>query len=417
MEPNVPRGQNTLDRVTPSAHLLFQRACALHESGDLEQAKSLCWATLKQQPKHVEALNRLGTIVGQLGDLPFAVQVFRQALLIDPTHVTATYNRGIALYNLRRFDAALLHYDRVIELMPDCSDAHFSRGNVLRDLGRLQPARASFEQALALRHDNVECLVNLGNVLRELGLTDAALDSFDRAIELRPDFAEAHCNRAHALLLGGDFDRGWLEYEWRRKNPTSPLRKDAREFSQPLWLGEQPIAGLTLMLHSEQGLGDTLQFCRYAKRVSELGARVILEVPSPLVTLLQDLAGVSQIIARGAQIPPFDYHCSLMSLPRALRTSIATIPNHVPYLCSNSERRRAVMSALAAAFRQRGVPDRAASLAAQVGMAALGHAVAAWFESGSTALGAHVEQAFIELRDLSIFAPKSGSETEALRQA
>jgi tetratricopeptide (TPR) repeat protein len=369
----VALNEATLDVTTAPVDLLFQRACALHDSGELVESKALCWAILKRQPRHVEALNRLGAIIGKSGDLKLAVQVLGQAILIDPLHVAATYNRGIAFYNLRQFDAALLHYDRVIELKPDFAPAHFSRGNALRDLGQLPAARASFERAIALENDDEECLVNLGNVLRDLGHFDAALeqyaralavrgdcaeahqcrgivlldlqqipaalDGLDRAISLKPDWAEAHCNKASVLLLGGDFERGWAEHEWRRKNPDSPLCKDARQFSQPLWLGEHPIAGCTLLLHSEQGLGDTLQFCRYVKSVSDLGARVILEVPQPLVSLLENLEGVSQIVAIGSALPEYDYYCSLMSLPLALKTNIATIPNRVPYLSSSAARR------------------------------------------------------------------------------
>lgn len=369
------------------AHALFQRVCTLHDSGKLAEAKSLCVEILQQHPTHVEALNRLGAIVGQMGDLKLAVQVLRQAIVLDPSHVTATYNRGIAFYNLRQFDAALLHLDRVVELMPDLAQAHFSRGNALRDLARLPEAKASFERAIALKDDDVECLVNLGNVLRDLGqfaealthyaraisvkedcaeayqcrgavLMDlqripAALESFDRAIALKPDSADVHCNKAYALLLGGHFERGWAEYEWRRKNPDSPLCRDGRQFSQPLWLGERSIESRTLLLHSEQGLGDTLQFCRYVKQVSDLGARVILEVQPPLVSLLGSLDGASQIIGRGEPLPVFDYHCSLMSLPRALKTSIATIPNRVPYISSDARRRHYWNALLGARTRRR----------------------------------------------------------------
>lgn len=377
----------TLDAASSPVHLLFQKASALHDSGDLVDAKALYWAILKRQPEHVEALHKLGTIIGQLGDLKLAAQLFRRVMLIDPLHVAATYNRGIAFYNLRQFDVALLHYDRVIELKPEFAQAYFSRGNVLRDLGRLPAARASFEKAIALRNDDIECLVNFGNVLRDLGHFDealeqytkaiavredcveayqsrgvvlmdlqqipAALDSLDRAIALRPNCAEAHCNKAYALLLAGDFERGWSEYEWRRQDPNSPLRMDARQFSQPLWLGDNAISGRTILLHSEQGLGDTLQFCRYAKVVSDLGARVVLEVPAPLRTLLESMEGVSEILVRGSVLPEVDYQCSLMSLPHALKTNISTIPDHVPYLRSSAERRAHWDAILGARIKQR----------------------------------------------------------------
>jgi len=132
------------------------------------------------------------------------------------------------------------------------------------------------------------------------------------------------------LLLSGDFENGFQFYEWRWKNPA--LQMDPRQFAPPLWLGEEPLRGKRILLHSEQGLGDTIHFCRYLPLVARLGAHVILEVPRPLVELLKNLEGVSQIVAQGENLPDADYHCPLLSLPLAFRTDPATIPSATPYL-------------------------------------------------------------------------------------
>ena len=162
----------------------------------------------------------------------------------------------------------------------------------------------------------------------ELGRLDEARASFDHAVGIRPNFAQAHWNRAQAMLLAGAFARGWREHEWR----LAAHPELQRPFAQPLWLGEEPLAGKTLLLHAEQGLGDTIQFCRYAPLAGARGARVVLEVQTSLVDLLRDLPGVSSVVARGDPLPPFVLHCPLPSLPLAFGTTLATIPAQTPYL-------------------------------------------------------------------------------------
>ena len=176
-----------------------------------------------------------------------------------------------------------------------------------------------------MRPDYAEALSNRGNTLQELQRFEEALASYDRALALRPDFAEAHFNEALCRLLIGDFDRGWEEYEWRWE--TGQLRKGKRNFAQPLWLGSNEITGKTILLHAEQGFGDTIQFCRYVPFVVERAARVILEVPKPLHELMSTLPGAAQVISRGEPLPDFDIHCPLLSLPLAFGTRLETIPS------------------------------------------------------------------------------------------
>ncbi len=172
---------------------------------------------------------------------------------------------------------------------------------------------------------------------------DAALSSFDQAITQAGDFAPAQFSRACTLLLAGDFRQGWQRYEWRYAPIVTPeisLRSPVivRNFSQPPWRGDEPIAGKTILLYAEQGFGDTLQFCRYAPLVAAMGATVILEVQQPLVELFKTLPGVAQVLATGSRLPHFDCHCSLMSLPLAFGTELASIPTPSVYLRANSER-------------------------------------------------------------------------------
>jgi hypothetical protein len=176
-------------------------------------------------------------------------------------------------------------------------------------------------------------------VLQERNQIDPAITHYRRAIEINPDYALAHWNLATALLTGADHERGWQEFEWRWRSVETGLAPNRRGLQQPGWLGPEALAGKTILLQNEQGLGDTLQFCRYAKLVSDLGARVILEVQAPLIEVLGDLEGVDQLLPDTAKkIPEVDFHCALMSLPLALGTTLQTIPNQVPYIRSEPQK-------------------------------------------------------------------------------
>jgi hypothetical protein len=172
-------------------------------------------------------------------------------------------------------------------------------------------------------------------VLLALRRFDEALSCYERAAGMRPDFAEAHFHEGCCRLLTGDFQRGWQKYEWRWL--LADQRAEARRnFSQPLWTGVQDIAGKTLLLHAEQGFGDTIQFCRYLPLVVERGAKVILEVQPALAALMRTLPCPMQVIVKGEALPAFDLHCPLLSLPRAFGTELTTIPPTIPYLCASA---------------------------------------------------------------------------------
>jgi hypothetical protein len=231
---------------------------------------------------------------------------------------------------------ALESLERALALRPDHADALNNRGNTLDALDRLEEALASFDQAVLLKPGYAEAWNNRGNTLRRLNRLSDALASADRAVALSPDYADAHWNRGLTLLLGGDLVPGWAEYEWRFTIPS--LGHQPRPFTHgsTRWRGEQDLAGKTILVYAEQGLGDTIQFCRYTSLLAARGARVVLEVQRPLRNLLAGLTGVEDLLTVGEQLPAFDLYCPLLSLPMAFKTDISTIPAPHRYLAADS---------------------------------------------------------------------------------
>jgi tetratricopeptide (TPR) repeat protein len=324
---------------------------------------------LALDPQLFQAWFHRGNVLRELTRFTEALASYDEALRLKPDYAEALYNRGVLLERAKQPQAALASYDRALAVYPEFYQAHYNRAGllkesgelqealaaydrahavngshaetlanravVLQELGRLDAALAGYDRAIAIRADYAEAHFNRGTLLRQLAQLDAALASFDRAIAIRPDYAEAHFERACVLLSRGDYARGWPLYEWRWKCANRFAMGEERHFLEPLWLGETTIAGKRLLIHSEQGLGDTLQFCRFAKLAADLGAVVILEVQPPLEGLLRSLDGVSELVVRGARLPRFDYQCPLMSLPLALRTTLETLPRPTRYLHSD----------------------------------------------------------------------------------
>src|SRR5262249_15233048 len=221
--------------------------------------------------------------------------------------------RGNALLELKRPDAALTSFDRALTIRSDHAEALNNRGIVLREFNRLEEAVASYDRALATRPDYRDAHNNRGNALRELNRLDEALASYDRAIQLDPEHGEHRFNRSLLLLLRGSFGDGWREYEWRRKRKAWV----ERGFKGSEWAGEA-VSGRRVLLYSEQGLGDTIQFARFARSVALSGATVILDVHERLAALLQRLDGEARVVRTGDQLPDFDLHLPLMSVPFVL---------------------------------------------------------------------------------------------------
>jgi tetratricopeptide (TPR) repeat protein len=314
----------------------YNRGVVLGELSRPAEALESYERAIALNPDYAEAYNNRGIALSCLQRHAEALASYERAIALKPGYASAHNNLGNVLSDLERLPEALACFERAIVLRPDYAEAYNNRGIVLSDLERYAEALACFERAIALKPDYAEADYNRGNALRDLHRHTEAAASYGRALALKPDYASAHWNLADCRLLLGDFARGWEEYEWRWK--LEQREKGWRDFLQPLWLGAPSVEGRTMLLHSERGLGDTLLFCRYAKEVAALGAKVVLEVQPPLVQLLADLEGVTEILPNGAPLPAFDYHCPLMSLPLAFRSDLSSIPAGIPYIRSDPGR-------------------------------------------------------------------------------
>ena len=319
------------------AEAYSNRGDVLCELKRFQEALASCERALAQRPDFAEAHCHRGNALRKLKRLHKALASYDRALSLKPAYAEALSNRGTVLHDLHRFVDALADYDRALALRPDFAEAFSNRGNALQELKRFEEALEDYNRANLLKQNFAEAYSNCGNALRELDRFDEALASFDRAIAIQPELADAHFNAAICLLLTGDLDRGWKQHEWRWN--TEQMHSTKRNFPQPQWTGSGEIAAKTILLHAEQGLGDTLQFCRYAPRVAARGARVILEVQKPLVALMRALSGDIEIIAKGDPLPDFDLHCPLLSLPLAFNTDLETIPGETPYLSADPAKR------------------------------------------------------------------------------
>jgi len=285
---------------------------------------------LALRPGDSDALHNRGNALLALGRPQDALTCFDEVLARNPRHADALLNRGSARAMLNRTEQALADFDAALALMPGHPAALYNRGNALAALGRYDEAIAAFDRALTAAPNHVQAWNNRGRALQALNRHDDAIKSFDKAIALQKDYADAHFNRALSLLTLGDLAPGFKQYEWRWKR--SGMSDTRRGYGRPLWLGEYPLARKTILLHAEQGLGDTIQFARYAPLLARAGARVVLEVQPELKTLLADLEGVAACHARGETLPAYDVHCPLGSLPLALKTEPGNIPADIPYL-------------------------------------------------------------------------------------
>ena len=380
---------------------LFQNALKLHQKGDLAAAERSYRTILETEPVHVDVIFLLGTLQLQLGNLDTASTLLKEAILLKPEYAEAyntlggvlqnqgkfneaeeiyrngltlkpdhaeTYNNlGTLLKKQNRFDEAIANYKRAISIRPDYAEAYYNLANsykeqgilddalenyckaidfnpvyvealnnlgvTLKEQGRLDEALAIYNRAIRLRPDYAEAHNNNGIVLQELGMLCEALKAFHKAIVSKPDYAEAHFNRSMALLLAGQFDEAWPEYEWRLRTKTYGLRT----FQQSKWDGS-PLDGRAILVHSEQGLGDTIQFVRYLPMIQSQGGRVIFECYPSLHHLLRKCAGIETIVERvpsGELTETFDVHVSLMSLPGIFGTRLETIPSQVPYITAD----------------------------------------------------------------------------------
>ena len=307
------------------------RGIALLTSDQPEAAVKAFDRAVALKPDYADAWTNRGTALQALSRLEEALESFDRALALNPAAGEAWTNRSMALQGLRRFDESIEASAKAVELGSEApQDAWNNHGVALQTLNRFDEAMEAFDKAIAADPGAASALNNRGLALQGMGRHDEALASFDAAIALNPDYPDAHWNKGIALILLGRYAEGWPLFEWRWKR-SEPGADRPRDFGMPPWLGQAPLAGKTLLVHAEQGFGDSLQMLRYIPRLAALGAKVRLMIPAPLTELASTAKGLAWP-AHETAAAPFDAHIPMMSLPLAMGTTLDTVPAQVPYI-------------------------------------------------------------------------------------
>jgi len=296
-------------------------------------------------PARADRHFQFGNLLYQQGKPDQAEQQYRMALDHAPAHADALANLGCALRDLGRLEEAVLTLCAALELKPRGGEIYSNLGNTLKDMGRLVEAEAACRAAVALMPSSPVAKFNLGCVLQDQRNFSEAESFYRAALEAEPDYIRAHWNLGLALLARGQFREGWTEHEWRSRTQRS--WSPALTFAAPAWTGE-PLDGKTLLIHREQGLGDNIQFARYASLAAARGAHVVMLTYPSLAGLFRTLPGVAEVVADGQPLPAFDLQAPILSLPHLFGTELATIPAEVPYLRADPKRAAAWRARLAA---------------------------------------------------------------------
>ncbi len=310
----------------------LSRGIALRELKRANEALASFDRAIELKPDYAESHYNRGIVLRDLNFLSEALASHDKAIALKPDYAEAWNNQGVVLNDLKRFDEAIARYDRAIALNPGLAYAYCNRGAALEALGLLDEALANYDKATQLKPDFANAWSNRGVVLHHLGRPDDALASYEKALVLEPDNAEAHKNKSFVELITGKWDRGWKSYEWRKKS-IETLRSG--NFPVPLLTSLEQARGKTVLVYWEQGLGDTIQFCRYLKPLRQAGARVLF-APQPQLKFLLNSLGDGIEFADPKTLS-FDYHIPLMSLPLLFGTTLESVPAEVPYLFANGD--------------------------------------------------------------------------------
>ena len=311
----------------------YNQGNAFHELKQFEDALRSYDQAIVLRPQYADAFYSRGNAFYALKRLERALSSYNQAIAFRPNYANAYYNRGNLLNDLKRFNEAIASYDQALTINPQFAESYSNRGCSLQEQQRFEEALISYDHAIALNPNYAEAYFNRGCTLQKLKRLDEALNHYEKVITIKPQYADAHFNKSFIKILLGDYEEGWRLYEWRWKSHgfTSQLKHSP----QPVWLGEQSLKNKTIVIYPEQGFGDYIQFIRYAPKLEQLGARVILEVPVLLMPVVSTLEGQFTFFEKGKELPDFDYHCPVMSLPHAFKTTVDTIPNQVPFFNVN----------------------------------------------------------------------------------
>ncbi len=299
----------------------------LSDQGRFDEAVAAYNEAIRIRPDEARVLKCLAITLSRQDKFDQAIATFQRAVKLRPDFADAWNDLGITLARQSKHSQAIDAYREAIKFRPDYPEAFNNMGNALRSLGRFDESLDCYKKAIALRPNYADAHNNLGIAFSEIGQFDEAVSSYTRCLELRPSHVDAHMNRALTWLRKGDYAQGWAEYEWRWKKRSLTNRP----LIQPQWNGF-PLEGRTILLITEQGFGDVMQFIRYMPILKAQGARVIFECPEKLIKLVSKCPGIDVLIPQGAPIPHYDVYAPLLTIPGLVGTSLERIPNRVPYL-------------------------------------------------------------------------------------
>ena len=305
----------------PDAYHLI--GCVLGTANNFISAISWFNHSLERYPNNPMVLNNRGNAFAAVKQPELAILDFEEAIRLSPNYAEAHYNKGIVLGTMHKIEEEIKCYDLALKYKPNFPEAYNNKGIALQKLHRMEETLSCYEAGIKQNPKGIEAFYNnRGLVYQNLGRPDEALADYNKAVEIDPNLADARFNRSLCLLLKGEYETAWDEHEWRWNRSVYPRRP----FTGITFDGSQSLNGKTLFIHGEQGLGDMLQFCRYAKLAKEAGATVIIGTEKPLMRLLSMQDWVDIVVANGELLPPYDYHIPLMSLPYAFKTRMDSIP-------------------------------------------------------------------------------------------
>jgi type IV pilus biogenesis/stability protein PilW len=326
LDPHLHIARRNLARAYSSLGYIYK------ERAGRNRAIDYYLRSLQTDPGLVDAYYNLGVLYQEEGQLEEALECYREIIRHDPAHADALNAIGSIFQKEGNLDEAESYYRKALGINPGIPEVLNNIGTILREKGRLDEAAEYYRRALQANPAFAVALNNIGTVERDKGQLAEAEIHYRKAIELNPDFSEAHWNMAFTYLLGGNFEDGWKEYEWRWKIQDHYLQN----ISQPLWDGSD-IAGRTILIHAEQGFGDTIQFIRYAPLIKQRGPKVIVACQRELAGLLKSVKHIARVVTYGGSLPEFDFHCPLLRLPLIFNTTLETIPSAVPYVSADPQ--------------------------------------------------------------------------------
>jgi tetratricopeptide (TPR) repeat protein len=358
----------SLDQNQPLA--LCNLAVSEHQLKRYESSLNHFNAAIQLQPNYAEAFNYRGKTLLKLGKKELAIKSYNQAIKINPTLLDAYINRGDLYRDQDNVEEAIDEYEKILKINPNYADALTKAGELFLEYSIFNKAISNFEKLLALNpknksalfycaishqknnhlekakqlydqlinedSENLDALNNRAFILQSMGNYNEALNEYKKILQRNKHHANALLNTGIIKLTLGKLEEGWKLYEFRW---AGELKKFQKYLNKPLWLGNESLKGKIILIHLEQGFGDAIQFCRYFKMLEALGARIIVELPVPLIPLISSMQCNLQIIEKGKKLASFDFHCPIMSLPLAFKTTLETIPAITPYLYVNNEKK------------------------------------------------------------------------------